>query len=298
MTTLPAAVRATSESPLKRALSRYPLVAFFTLAYLGSWIIWLPLLLAGNNLLLPPTAISPGLRFFLLVLAPFAGPTLAALLMTAATDGKAGVRVLLGRYVQWRFGLPWYLVALAGPPLVLMLGVAAVYGPAALPPLGEQGIAIGAAYAMTLVVNLFLGGILGEEPGWRGFALPRLQARFGALGGSIILGVLWSLWHIPLILTPGGATWTGSFVLYIVLGLALTILHTWVYNSTSASLLGVMLLHTAINTSTRLILPSVPGLSRDDGNLLLVAVYGVVAVLLLALTKGRLAYAPQAQRGR
>jgi membrane protease YdiL (CAAX protease family) len=273
-------------------LKQYPLIAFFTLAYAGSWIIWLPMVLAGNNVLLAPSAVTPGLRFLLTVLAPFAGPTFAAFIVTAANGGKTGVRALLGRFVQSRFGLPWYLVALAGPPLLLMLSVAAVYGAAALPPLAEQGLQIGAAYMITLVVNLFIGGILGEEPGWRGFALPRLQARYGALVGSILLGVLWSLWHVPLILTPGGITWTGSFVLYVALLIAFTIIHTWLYNGTQASLLAVMLLHATINTSTRLILPNVPGLSREDGNLLMVGVYGVAALLLIALTKGRLNYTP------
>jgi membrane protease YdiL (CAAX protease family) len=270
-------------------LRRYPLAAFFTLAYLGSWIVWLPMLLAGNNLLLPSSAVSPGLKFLLTVLAPFAGPTLAAFVMTAALEGRAGMWALLGRYVQWRFGLPWYLVALVGPLLLLMLAVGARYGTDALPPLGEQGLNITAAYLITLVVNLFMGGILGEEPGWRGFALPRLQARYGALTGSIVLAVFWSLWHLPLILTPGGTTWTGSIALYIVLNIALTVMHTWVFNGTRSSLLSVMLLHAAINTSARLILPNVPGMSREAGNLLLVVVYGAVALLIIVLTKGRLA---------
>jgi hypothetical protein len=225
------------------------------------------MLLAGNNLLLPSSAVSPGLKFLLIVLAPFAGPTLAAFGVTAALEDRAGVSPLLGRYVQWRFGLPWYLIALIGPLVLLMLAVAALYGTAALPPVREQGIAIGAAYLITLVVNLFIGGIL----------------------GSIVLSVFWSLWHLPLILTPGGTTWTGSIVLYIMLNVALTVVHTWVFNGTRSSLLSVMLLHAAINTSARLILPNVPGLSRDEGNLLLVVVYGLVALLLVMLTKGRLA---------
>ncbi len=274
-------------------IARYPLVAFFILAFVGSWIVWLPLVLAGNNLLLPSTAISPSLRFILTVLAPFAGPTLAAFVMTAVIDGTAGVRALLRRYVQWRFGVLWYLVALVGPPLVLGVSIAALYGTAALPLLGEQALQIGATFLINLVVILLIGGILAEEPGWRGFALPRLQARYGALMGSIVLGVLWSLWHIPLILTPGGVTWTGSFALFAVGVVALAILHTWVFNSTRASLLSVMLFHAAINTSVRMILPNVPGLSRDHGNLVLVGVYVLVALVVVVLTKGRLAHAPE-----
>ncbi len=274
-------------------IARYPLVAFFILAFVGSWIVWLPLVLAGNNLLLPSTAISPSLRFILTVLAPFAGPTLAAFVMTAVIDGTAGVRALLRRYVQWRFGVLWYLVALVGPPLVLGVSIAALYGTAALPLLGEQALQIGATFLINLVVILLIGGILAEEPGWRGFALPRLQARYGALMGSIVLGVLWSLWHIPLILTPGGVTWTGGFALFAVGVVALAILHTWVFNSTRASLLSVMLFHAAINTSVRMILPNVPGLSRDHGNLVLVGVYVLVALVVVVLTKGRLAHAPE-----
>ncbi len=274
-------------------IARYPLVAFFILSFVGSWIVWLPLVLAGNNLLLPSTAISPSLRFILTVLAPFAGPTLAAFVMTAVIDGTAGVRALLRRYVQWRFGVLWYLVALVGPPLVLGVSIAALYGTAALPLLGEQALQIGATFLINLVVILLIGGILAEEPGWRGFALPRLQARYGALMGSIVLGVLWSLWHIPLILTPGGVTWTGSFALFAVGVVALAILHTWVFNSTRASLLSVMLFHAAINTSVRMILPNVPGLSRDHGNLVLVGVYVLVALVVVVLTKGRLAHAPE-----
>jgi membrane protease YdiL (CAAX protease family) len=292
MTTL-SATRTTRGATAAGMLRRYPLVAFFIMAYVGSWIVWLPMLLAGNNLLLPVSAITPGLKFLILVLAPFAGPTLAAFVMTAVLQGRAGVRALLARLVQWRFGLPWYVVALAGPLLLVMLAVAAVYGPAVLPPLHEQGLQIGAAYLITLVVNLFIGGILGEEPGWRGFALPRLQARYGPLGGSIVLSIFWSLWHLPLILTPGGTTWTGSIALYLVLNIALTLLHTWVFNSTRFSLLSAMLLHAAVNTSARLVLPNIPGLSRDQGNLLLVVSYGAVALLVVVLTKGRLAAPPE-----
>jgi uncharacterized protein len=288
MTTLSVSRPATT-SLLRRVLNQHPLIAFFTLAYLGSWIVWLPMLLAGNSLLLPSSAVPPGLKFLLTVLAPFAGPTLAAFIVTAAMEGKAGVRALLKRYVQWRFAWLWYVVALAGPLLVLMLAVAALYGTAALPPVGEQGMQIGAAYLITLIVNLFIGGILGEEPGWRGFALPRLQERYGPLLGSVVLSLFWSLWHLPLILTPGGTTWTGSIMLYIVLNVAVTVVHTWVFNGTHSSLLSVMLLHAAFNTSARLILPNIPGLSRDEGNMLLVVVYGLVALLLVVLTKGRLA---------
>ena len=89
MTTLPT-TRVSSPASLMGVLRRYPLAAFFTLAYLGSWIVWLPMLLAGNNVLLPASTVPPGLKFLLTVLAPFAGPTLAAFVVTAALEGRAG----------------------------------------------------------------------------------------------------------------------------------------------------------------------------------------------------------------
>ena len=281
-------------APCHRSLTRLaqhsPLATFFAIACAGTWVVLLPLVLAGNGLL-PPSAVPPGLAFLLTVLGPFAGPTLAAFALTAALDGRAGVRTLLGRYVQWRFGAVWYLAAVAGPPALLMAAVAAVYGAGALPP-PEQGLQLALAFAVTLAVNLVLGGILAEEPGWRGFALPRLQARYGTLVGSVVLGALWSGWHLPLLLIPGNTTWTGSFALYALLGIAFSVIHTWVSNGARSSLFAVMLLHAAINTSARLILPSVPGMSRDQGNLLLVAAYGAAALLVVALTRGRLGAAP------
>jgi membrane protease YdiL (CAAX protease family) len=289
MTTVPVS-RSSHALPPARLLARHPLTAFFSLAYAGSWIVWLPLVLAGNSLLLPSSAISPGLAFLLTVLAPLSGPTLAAFLVTAVLEGRAGVRALLGRYTQWRFGLGWYAVALGLAPIALLAAVAVLYGLPARLPGGMEVLELGVSYLVTLLVNLCIGGVLGEEPGWRGFALPRLQTRYGPLVGSIILSMVWTLWHLPLILIPGGTTWTGNIGLYLVLNMSLTLLHTWLFNGTRASLVGVLLLHASVNTSARMILPSVTGLSRDTGNLLLVVVYSIIALVVVGLTGGRLAY--------
>jgi uncharacterized protein len=116
--------------------------------------------------------------------------------MIGITEGRAGIR----RFVLWRVGLGWYLFALIGIPLILVLSVivlpgalASFQGLAPLEPLPLLGI---------FVYIFFLGGPLSEEPGWRGFALPRLQSLHGPLVGSPILGILWGLWHLPLFWTP------------------------------------------------------------------------------------------------
>jgi hypothetical protein len=122
MSDLKVASQSATSSPLRRFLQRHPLSAFFVIAFAGAWIISLPFLFASNGLgLLPfpfplPMHVLPGLD--LLTLAAFTGPTLAAVLVTAATSGAAGLRQWLGRIVQWRVGVGWYGLSLLGYPLI------------------------------------------------------------------------------------------------------------------------------------------------------------------------------------
>lgn len=272
-------------------MKEHQVVSFFALAYAGSWLTWLPLLLGREGLGLFDYAVpAPTL---LIVLGLFAGPALAAFLMTAVVSGRAGVRRLLRSYGQWRVGGRWYLVALVGPPLALLSAVSLFHGPALLRSLTEGGVMILPLILVTLAVLLVIGGPLAENPGWRGFALPRLQARFGPLSGSLILGGLWSLWHWPLFLIPIANTWEGSLLLYFAIGAALAIVFTWVYNNTRGSLLLVTLLHAAVDTATRFFLPNVEGLTRTQGNLAIAIAFGAWALLLVAVTRGRLGYAPE-----
>jgi len=282
MNTSTASSRATAASGgLRSAMRQYPLLFYVIIAYAFSWIVSIPFILAEWGIV--PKA---GFYQIFFIVKSF-GPAVAAYIMVRATGGKAGLLDLRSRLRRWRVGWQWYAFILLGVPALMLPGIVVLPGALAsfrgLPP------HFLISYAVTFVVISLGGGPLGEEPGWRGFALPRLQQRYGPLVGSLVLGLLWSLWHLPLILTPGNTTWTGSLALFVALGIALAIAHTWVSNGTRASLLAVMLLHAAINTSTRLILPNVPGLSREDGNLLLVLAYGAAALLLVALTRGRLA---------
>ena len=101
----------------------------------------------------------------------------------------------------WRVGIGWYLFALLGVPLIMLLGTVVVSGD--LPNLGALG---GPSYVLSyialFVLVFILGGLLLEEPGWRGFVLPRLERLHGPLVGTLILGVLWALWHLPEFLVP------------------------------------------------------------------------------------------------
>src|SRR5829696_1969879 len=166
---------------------RHPLITFFVLTYALAWILWLPLVVLQDTI---PAA--PGL---VLVLLGSNVPSLLAIVLTALLLGKRALRKLLGRLLIWRVDARWYLVVVL-LPVVLAGGMVAfnafVGGPA---------ISIGVSLltvVITLAFFIFPGSALGVEIGWRGYALPRLQAGRSALAASLILGAFWSLWHLPL----------------------------------------------------------------------------------------------------
>jgi hypothetical protein len=119
MTTANAAER--PATPRAGLLAQHPLVFYFLLAYAGTWLVTVPLALSANNVGLLPFGFPDGSVFFISALWIFVGPTLAAFIMTGVTEGGASIRRLLSRYVLWRVGLRWYLVALFGPPAIMLL---------------------------------------------------------------------------------------------------------------------------------------------------------------------------------
>jgi membrane protease YdiL (CAAX protease family) len=265
----------------------HALTTYFLLAFAGTWFTLLPVVLGQDGLGLFAFRV-PTMPFAILM--PFLGPTLAALVTTAFVDGKAGVRRLFQRYQIWRVGIRWYLTVLLGPIVLLVLGATLFFGNTPLTALLQRWPLFFTAYLANLPMVLLLGGPLGEEPGWRGFALPRLQQRYGALWGSLILGVLHGLWHLPLFfIAEAYAPFTWSGLLLFVLGVLFNaIIWTWVFNQTRGSLLMVTLLHAAVNASGGFVQPLLPTSAQVDW-IPLVA-YGGCALLIIVLTKGALAY--------
>jgi uncharacterized protein len=181
---------------IKALLIRHPLVFYFLIAYAGSWLVWMPMVLSEDGLGLLPYKVSPLLAQAAITIATFTGPFLSALIMTGMTEGRASIGRLVRRYVLWRVGFRWYLFVLVGIPAIMVVGTAILPGTLA----SFQGPTprMLLIYPLFFVWVLFLGGPLGEETGWRGFALPRLQRLHGPLVGSLILGPLWAFWHFPL----------------------------------------------------------------------------------------------------
>ncbi len=296
-----------SSSFIKRLLSRYPLVGYFTLTFAGAWLALLPLLLDTHGIGLVPITL-PDVVFF--ILAGLAGPTLAAFVMTAVTSGKAGVRQLLRRYVLWRVGIQWYLLVLLGPPLVLLLGETIFLGATPLKALIAKWPEIFTSYLPLVGIIVVFAQLL-EEPGWTGFAVPRLQQKYGPLLGACILGVFWALWHLPTLFInsdigsgqvplPEVLPSMGRLILLAVIS---RIIWTWVFNNTKGSILIAILLHAASDAAISLVFLQIIGYPILFGGRHLsgwfAAFYGVwdvrityavCALIIIISTRGYLSY--------
>jgi uncharacterized protein len=273
-------------------LARHPLIFYFLIAYAGTWLVTVPVALSANGVGLLPFGIPEGSVFFVSAAWVFLGPTLAAFIMTGTTEGRAGIRRLLHRYVLWRVGLRWYLLVLIGPPVIVLLVTIVLPGALAsfqtLAPLDPLLLLV------SFPLVLIFGGALFEEGGWRGFALPRLQRLHGPFVGTLILGILWACWHLPLFwITVWGTPPTIlNMILYIPSVIFMTVVFTWVFNNTKGSLIVVILLHTSFDVlvgPVGLLFPASVVTSYGGAVPLLIGL-GVTALLLVALTRSRLGY--------
>jgi membrane protease YdiL (CAAX protease family) len=260
-------------------LRRYPLTAYFLIALGISWVVVFVVVTTD----LPTTWVT--------IVAITAGPALSALIMTAATEGRIGVRHLLRRLVFWRVPFVWYLFAILGVPAIFVLGTVFLPGAAAsFDPLTLQRWL---AYLWLFPSVAAVGGPLLEEPGWRGFALPRLQKKYGPLAGTVILGLLWGAWHYPQYMMSDWAAQNGgrslaSVGVFTLAVLPLAVIITWVFNNTQGSLLLAILVHTSINTFSAFIGPLFPAQAASHGNA--VIGFGTAGLLIIVLTRGRLGY--------
>jgi membrane protease YdiL (CAAX protease family) len=222
--------------------------AYFVLAYAATWAIWLPLAASAQGWF------GWKLPYALFYLGSF-GPLLASVVMTVLTEGGAGLRSLAGRILKWRVQPRYYAFAVAAPVGLFVLAVVLNYAlTGRWPDLSLLGRADYLPYlgaAGTLALWIVTSG-LGEETGWRGFALPRLQKSRSVISATLILGLLWAGWHLPLFFfrdTYVSMGWTG-FPLFAFTMLFTAMVFTWLYNSTGGSLWIVILFHAIFNWLT------------------------------------------------
>lgn len=223
-------------STFSRAARSHPLSAFYLLAFAITWGAWLPQAAHARGLL--PVDIP------LLYLVGGVGPGVAAWIVLRALHGDAGERALVAPLLRWRVPARWYVVAVVLPVAVWLLAVV-VAG-------RGNSITAGTATGLAVAFVTYLVAAVPEEVGWRGFALPRLQSRHGALTASLVVGVLGGLWHLPLLWNPDNVMSTYPVLPWFAGIVALSVVYTWLFNSTGGSVLVVTVFHAGTNTAAGL----------------------------------------------
>lgn len=259
-------------SRLSSMAQRRPLVTFFALTFALSWTFEIPLVVLGDGI--------AGTRGLVLNILAANVPSALAIVLTVMVLGRRSLRKLLGRLLIWRVDPLWYLVVLG--PAALAGGMVALNALLEGPAMGLGMPLLGAA--AFLAFSVFPGSALGEEIGWRGYALPRLQTGRSALGASLILGVIWGFYHLPLYFTGQAGRPLGLFPLFVVSTIALSVIITWVYNGTGGSLLLVVLLHATYNLPLTLLIA--PLGSRVTVPFLLYVGLLVVAAIVAVIVAG------------
>jgi len=227
---------------LTGAMRRHSVVAYFVIAYLISWAIWIPMAALGARVYQGaawPTH-TPGL----------VGPIAAAFVMWAVVGGRPAIKELLRRMVRWRVAPRWYLVALSPLAFFAIAAVAMAASGQGWPDLAELGSFSGLpTVAAPVMWLLLLVAAYMEETGWRGFAVPQLLKSRSLLTTALIVGILWASWHLPSMLVIEnyrelGAGFLPGFVIGIVAG---SVFLAWLYRASGGSILIVSVWHATFN---------------------------------------------------
>ena len=223
-------------------LRNNPIPAFFGLTFVIAWSLWLPL-----GLLAPEK--------YVLSLPGAWAPTISAVILIGLSDGRIEVRIFLKKVLHWRVGFQWYLVALFGIAAIayLAIGVGIIFGfsaPKLSLPYGLPREALIGFLPIFFLTNLFVGGPIAEDIGWRGYILPKMREQMSALKASLLIGVIWAIWHLPYFIFPTWSDAVGNtpFLWFALLTRSWSALFAWVYVNTESILMPI-LFHAAINTT-------------------------------------------------
>jgi membrane protease YdiL (CAAX protease family) len=237
---------------IRAFIKGHPLLSYYALVFIISWggflLVGGPGIFAGTNWQTDPL-------FPLAVAAMLLGPPVAGILLTGFVSGSAGYRELLSRLLRWRVGARWYAVALLTAPILMTatLFALSLRSPEYLPAIVTADDKVS---PLLLGIAVGLGGGFLEELGWTGFAIPRMRLRHGVLGTGLIVGFLWTAWHLLSSLWVGGSS-SGAVppALFVSVGFFSTyllpyrVLMVWVYERTG-SLLVAMLMHASLIASS------------------------------------------------
>jgi membrane protease YdiL (CAAX protease family) len=280
----PTTVQAGPRASLRHLVARHPVAAFLCICYAVTWATAVPWFRVRTDVLpfdLPMWG-SLGTIF---------GVALAAVLVVAASDGRAGVRDLARRSLRWRVGVRWYLLAVLALPVVVLAGSIALFGTAALEALADDWRLLFTRVLPVLLLQFALFQ-LAEEVGWMGFLQARLQDRHGPLKASLLVTVPFALWHLPDLFAQAGLA-TALLILPLLAAahLCARVVFLWLYNATGASVLLVAVFHASFDATVNGVGLGqlIPG-PNATALVLATGAIALAAVGLVVATRGRLAY--------
>ncbi len=211
------------------------LIAFFVIAFVLTWAAWIPVFSHPDQV---PSQVS-----FIGLFAP----AISALLVAGLANSKSGIRNVLQKYFTWHLDVKWSLLAFLLIPAFFLLSVLLVTK-ANIQRLwiGNSWLFVAGSFLFLVVINS------GEEIGWRGFALSRLQGALGSpLLASLVLGVIWGVWHLPEYLNPAQSSF--PFPVFLLFTTGISILYTILYNRSSGSILVAVILHASTDIMPRIL---------------------------------------------
>jgi len=283
---------------VRSRLAAHPVGAFVAVVFTTTWVPHVPQWaeVTGHMTRLPGWATAVGMAAMLI-----GGPVGAAALVLASTEGRRGLAAWGRSLIRWRVSWKWYAVAILPYPIIAALSIVGadlVRGdPSHLPVyfearvaemaagLGASGTSLGLLLPLLVVYGLLVVPLF-EEPGWRGFALPRLQQTYGPITAAVALGATWAFWHLPNFFIPGSPHYGMPFSGFLIEVVGLSVLMTWIFNATRGSVLVAMLVHGSIILASVFLPAGLPVATHDLLAFWISVVLGAVAVVALVTVVG------------
>jgi len=286
---------------IRTFIKKHILATFFLLAYLISWIAWVPLII----LCLDPSSIL----WMIFMTGGIIGPLLASVIVIGVNNGKKDLKNFFSRIFVWRSHYSWYIAAFGTPIIIWLIPTLIhVFLGGSRPILFDNThyITSSCSYLgiyhntfLCIIIQFFtiffVNGVA-EEPGWRGIALPHLQENYNAVISTIIIGFLHSCWHLPLYFIPGTTKFFNQpekliipFVSFLIVTILYSFIYTWLYNSTE-SLFFPILAHTTWNLSIDLLRPPTAGYPVGYDVILILVELIVISLLIFFFGSEKITY--------
>jgi uncharacterized protein len=246
------------------------IVFFFVLAFAWSWMLGFVAVDTKQH--------SPVFSLILTIISGF-GPSITAFMTVAFFTGRSGLIAWLKNTLNWLIDWRWYTVAFFAPPFAMLLALAIHWGLGGTTPTSPAVGHIPLAIANFGFVFL-IGGPLGEEFGWRSYAQPALSAKMGWRTASLIIGIVWGLWHLPWFFTAGTAQSHMPFITFMLNIIAGSVLFSWLFMQSKGSVIPVLIAHTSLNAFAG-ILSIIPSAETGRPYALVTGILVVIAGFIL-----------------